>query len=823
MKRIILSVIAFLLVGYAFSQTDTSGRTLYRATAEKKTALKHTKLKVSFNFDNQTLNGEEWLTAAPYFYPTDSLILNAKSMLIHTVAIDNKGKQQSLTYKYKEDLLKIKLDKTYQKDEDYTIYIKYTAQPEKVLDKGSLAITDTKGLYFINPKGEPDKPMRQIWTQGESEASSCWFPTIDRPNQKTTQEIEMIVPDSFVTLSNGVLKNSVKKDGMRTDHWVMDKPHAPYLFFMGAGEFAIVKDTPWRGNIPIEYYVEKPYESVAKKIFGNTSEMITFFSERFGYDFPWQKYAQIVVREFVTGAMENTTAVSHSETAYQTAEDLEDQNHWEPIIAHELAHHWFGDLVTTESWANITVNESFANYSEYLWLDYKYGRDVADEHLLNDMRQYQHRPTDFSKDLVRFGYDRQDDMFDLVSYNKGGAILNMLRDYLGDEAFFAGVADYLKTNAYGTGEAHQLRLSLEKISGKDLNWFFNQWYFGSGNPVIDVVKKYNAATKKLTVKIVQTQDEKILFQFPLEIDVYENAKRVRHKVWVDARKENSFTFSVATTPELVDINPRGVIIATEHNNKSWKEYLYQLQHATDYKSRIEAVEATTATEGKEILLTALKDPFFKVREKALQKLISYKLTPKELQIVEKVAETDSANLVKAAAIWVLAATKDKKYSAIFEKALSIPSGAIKNAALNGIARTEPARAKNFLEQAKPEDYTVDELAGLASVIIDNKMEKYLPTMLPYFVYYPFLERDTPETSANFKKGYQWAMSLDNTQLVESIYNPLKDIAKEMENPVGKKMLLSVLDEGIAIKKGLTQTESLKKQIKLLEEIKTLFK
>jgi len=217
--------------------------------------------------------------------------------------------------------------------------------------------------------------------------------------------------------------------------------------------------------------------------------------------------------------------VSHAETAYQTAEDLEDQNHWEPIIAHELAHHWFGDLVTTESWANLTVNESFANYSEYLWLDYKYGRDVADEHLLNNMRQYQHRPTDFSKDLVRFGYDRQDDMFDLVSYNKGGAILNMLRDYLGDEAFFAGVADYLKTNAYGTGEAHQLRLSLEKISGKDLNWFFNQWYFGSGNPVIDVVKKYNAATKKLTVKIVQTQDEKILFQFPLEIDVYENGKK----------------------------------------------------------------------------------------------------------------------------------------------------------------------------------------------------------------------------------------------------------------------------------------------------------
>ena len=822
MKKTLFTIIALLLSGYTFAQTDTSGRSVYRATPEKKTALKHTKLKVDFNFTNQTLNGEEWLTASPYFYATDSLILDAKAMLIHKVALEQNGKQQPLSYNYKNDMLRIKLNKTYQKGETYTVYIRYTAQPEKVTDKGSRAITDAKGLYFINPNGQADKPMRQVWTQGETEGSSCWFPTIDKPNQKTTQEIEMTVPDSFVTLSNGLLKSSDKKGNMRTDYWVMDKPHAPYLFFMGAGEFAVVKDTPWRGKVPIEYYVEKEYEPVAKQIFGNTSEMITFFSERFGYDYPWAKYAQMVVRDFVSGAMENTTAVSHAESAYQSAEALADQNYWEPIIAHELAHHWFGDLVTTESWSNLTVNESFANYSEYLWLLHKYGKDAAEYHLSNNTLQYQHRVNDFAKDLVRFGYDSREDMFDLVSYNKGGAILHMLRNYLGDEAFFAGLTDYLKTNEYGTGEAHQLRLSLEKVSGKDLNWFFNQWYFGKGNPTVNVEKTFSNG--KLTLKIIQTQSEDLLFQFPLDIDIYRNGKAERHSVWVDARKENTFTFAMKKAPELIDINPEGVVLIDEQYHKTWAEYLYQMQRAKSLKSRMQAVSAPMAPDGKDILLAALKDPFFQVRIQALQKLASYELNAKEMAMVEKIASSDPKNLAKSAAIWVLATSKDKnKYVSLFEKYLETPSGAIKNAAINGIARTEPARAKSILEKGNVKDFDTDQLAGLSGVIVDNQMEQYLPAILPYFIYYPFFEHDTPETAVNFKKGNEWAMHLDTTSHVQLLAESLKEIAKDMENPAAKEMLKNVLDEGITIKRGLNQTESVKKQIKMLEEIKEMFK
>ena len=812
-----------LASGYAFAQTDTSGRNFYRATPEKKTALRHTKLKVDFNFSNQTLNGEEWLTAAPFFYPSDSLILDAKTMLIHQVALDQKGKLQNLPYTYKDDLLRIKLPKKYQKDENYTVYIKYTAQPEKVPNNGNLSISDTKGLYFINPEGKPEGYPRQIWTQGEAESSSCWFPTIDKPNQKTTQEIEMTVPDSFVTLSNGLLKSSQKNGNLRTDYWVMDKPHAPYLFFMGAGEFAVVKDTPWRGKIPVEYYVEKDYAPLAKKLFGNTSEMMTFFSERFGYDYPWAKYAQIIVRDFVTGAMENTTAVSHSESAYQSEEALNDQNYWEYIIAHELAHHWFGDLVTAESWANLTVNESFANYSEYLWLAHKYGKDVADYHLRNNTQQYHQRPDDFKKDLVRFDYTSTDDMFDMVSYNKGGAILHMLRRYLGDEAFFQGVTDYLKTHAYGNGEAHQLRLSFEKISGKDLSWFFNQWYFGYGNPTVKVEKHYDATKKLLTVKITQLQSEDLYFQFPLDIDIYQDNKPIRHTVWVNARQENAFTFAVSKAPALVNINPEGVVVMEEQYPKTIKEYLFQIQHAPELKSRLEAISYLEVGKGKEVVLAALRDPYFKIRKAALELLEGYQLTKKDLALVEKIATSDPENLARAAAIWVLNNQEDKRYTALYEKALTVPSAAIKNAALDGIARTNPSRAKQFLEKANPADLEGDQLLGFVSVITQYKMDKYLPSMMPYLVNYSFLVEDEPQRASDFKKAYLWAMSLDNTSLVQQVQQALKDYTLEENDEKVKQDLAKMLDEGIAQKKKLTDTATVKEQIQMLEALKSKIK
>src|SRR5436190_5653269 len=483
MKRIAFLGIFLITAIILLAQAPAGVANVYRSTAEKINDLIHTKLDAKFDYAKSQMNGKVWITLKPHFYPTDSLLLDAKGMDIHEVAIV-KGKNVPLKYNYDGLFLDITLDKTYKNNDQYTIYIEYTAKPNEFKTKGSAAITDAKGLYFINPTGEdPNKPT-QIWTQGETEATSVWVPIIDKPNQKTTDEILMTVPSKYVTLSNGKLvSQKTNSDGTRTDDWKMDLPHAPYLFFMGVGDYAVIKDK--YKDKEVSYYVEKEYAPVARKIFGKTPEMIALYSKLTGVDYPWVKYSQIVGRDYVSGAMENTTATLHGESAQQDARELTDGNRWEEVVAHELFHQWFGDYVTTESWSNITLNESFATLGSQLWNEFHYGKDFGDEERYNSAQGYIHSRND-NKNLVRFYYNDKEDVFDAVSYNKGGAILQMLRNFVGDSAFFKALNLYLTTNKFKSAEAQQLRLAFEEVTGKDLNWFWNQWYYGSGHPKLTI-------------------------------------------------------------------------------------------------------------------------------------------------------------------------------------------------------------------------------------------------------------------------------------------------------------------------------------------------
>ena len=489
---------------------------IYRAEAQKINSLIHTKLDLKFDYEKEEVHGEAWITLKPHFYDTNQLTLDAKSMEIHSIEMLKGNSKKKLNFTQDDFQVFIDLDKVYNRNEDYTVYIKYTARPNEVKAQGSRAISSAKGLYFINPRGEePNKPT-QIWTQGEPESNSAWFPTIDKPNQKTSQEIYLTVPDQYVTLSNGKLEKQTKNsDGTRTDYWNFKEKHAPYLFFVGIGDFAVIKDK-WE-DIVVDYYVEHEYAPYAKDIFGDTPEMIQFFSDILQYKYPWNKYSQMVARDYVSGAMENTTAVLHQERAQQLPGQLIDENIWEGTIAHELIHHWFGNLVTTESWMNLAVNEAFANYSEYMWYEYKYGKNKAEEDRYFDLKRYTSDESHFGKDLIRKYYKDKQDMFDVVSYNKGGkGILHMLRKYLGDDAFYTGLSKYLHDNAYGTAEGTHIRLALEEVSGLDLNWFFDQWFYSNGHPQLILAYDYDTNSKKVKVHVSQTQNN--YFEFPFAID-----------------------------------------------------------------------------------------------------------------------------------------------------------------------------------------------------------------------------------------------------------------------------------------------------------------
>ncbi|MEJ7627707.1 MAG: M1 family metallopeptidase [Ferruginibacter sp.] len=688
---------------------DTSWKKIYRESYPKINDLVHTKLDVRFDYQNSWLYGKEWLTLQPHFYPTDSLLLDAKGMDIKELSLMNGTSKMPLQYSYDGLQLKVKLNRSYTSNEKYTLYIDYISKPNELKTKGSAAITDAKGLYFINPKSdEPNKPT-QIWTQGETEANSVWFVTIDKPNQKTTQELSMTVPAKFVTLSNGLLSSQKKNtDGTRTDTWKMTLPHAPYLFFMGVGDFSIIKDV-YKGK-EVSYYVEPSQAPYARKVFGNTPEMLKFFSETLGVEYPWAKYAQMVGRDYVSGAMENTSATLHQESAYQNNRQLADGNAWEETIAHELFHQWFGDLVTTESWSHITVNESFANYSEYLWDEYKYGKDFADAHNFEDMQSYLSGGND-KKDLVRVRYADKEDVFDLVSYQKGGRILHMLRNYTGDAAFFKSLNNYLTTNKFKTGEAGQLRLAFEEVTGKDMNWFFNQWYYGSGHPKLKINYNYDVAGKAI-VTVEQTQLGQV-FKLPVAIDVYNGTSKTRHNVWL-GNKTDTFSFNVTARPDLINFDADKILLTEKTDNKTEENFVAQWKYAKNYLDRKEALDFFAKKNMPEIA-KGLNDKFADLRAYTIQKLATtaYKTDAVVLSSIEGIAKNDRDKKTKAAAIKFLIKNGDAKYLPIYQAAITDSSYTVAGAALSGLAALDKANAYTIAKK-----YSKDAKGPLGSVITE---------------------------------------------------------------------------------------------------------
>ncbi|MBT5439355.1 MAG: M1 family metallopeptidase, partial [Flavobacteriales bacterium] len=654
-----------------------------------------------FNWNESQLNGKATITAKPHFYESDELVLDAKGMDILKVQMNG----ADLNYTYNDALkLNIDLGRTYKSTEQYTISIEYVSKPDELEMGGSSAITGDKGLYFINPKGEEKNKMPQIWTQGETQANSVWFPTIDSPNAKTTQEIYITVEDKYVTLSNGDLVSSKKnKDGTRTDYWKQDLPHAPYLFMMAIGEYSIVKDSYTKkdgSKIEVNYYVEPEHKEDARGIFGETPNMIGYFSELLDLEYPWDKYNQVVVRDYVSGAMENTGAVIFGEYVYKDKEDLLDGND-QSTIAHELFHHWFGDLVTCESWANLPLNESFANYSQYLWDEYRYGMDEADYQAEMEADGYfQSASYQGYHDLIWFDHFDKEDMFDGHSYNKGGRILHMLRSYLGDEAFFKGLNNYLTTNKYKAAEFHHLRLAFEEVSGEDLNWFFNQWFLGKGHLILFTdYEVTDDQTILFKVKQRQNIEDFPIYKIPTQVLIWSGDEVVVHDIVID-ELEQEFELSYSGEIKNIQIDPKQDLLAKIYEEKSADQFRHQFYNSKAYKSRIVGLRRASKSntvETQNLLSDALDDPFWNIRIEAAS--IAYQLgcsgnTDISNKMI-KLAKNDSVSKVRAEMIQMLDKSGEEEATlmALFKEAISNdPSSNVRSSAFQALVDLNPSQA-----------------------------------------------------------------------------------------------------------------------------------
>lgn len=687
---------------------------VYHAAATRTIDIIHTKLEVSFNWEKQHLYGKAVITLKPYFYPVKDIVLDAKGFDVKDASLLTSTTVKPLSFVSSPTHLTITLDKEYSCNDTLKLFIDYIAKPNERESKTGTAITSDKGLYFINPIGkEKDKPM-QIWTQGEPESNSCWFPTIDKPNERMTHEIFITLDSAhrhFVTLSNGILKSSKQNpDGSRTDHWKQSLPTAPYLVMMAIGDYAVIKDK-WR-NMEVSYYVEPKYAPYAKQIFGNTPEMLEFYSNKLGVPYPWEKSSHVVVRDFVSGAMENNTAVIYGQFLQRTDRELLDETH-EDIIAHELFHHWFGNYVTTESWANITLNEGFATYGEYLWKEHKYGRDDADYHGYESFHGYLLSSAKSPKHLIRYDYNDPDEVFDAHSYNKGGAIIHMLRKYVGDEAFFAALKLYLEKNKYSAVEADHLRLAFEEVTGEDLHWFFNQWFFGKGHPSLLIQHAYNDSEKKYFIRITQQQDLNTnpVFKIPLDIDFYLNGKKERKRVWVNSSSEE-FSFYFPQKPDFVNVDAEKSIVCTKEEKLSIQERIFQYKNCPTYLDRVEALNECSAfasiPEVAEMILLALNDKNAGIRKRAIS--ITEKLTDEYKNAVKEqlimLARKDKKSSVRTAAVSQLAINfSDQELVSLYKELVNDSSYSVAGASLSALAKQNSKEALNIARNFESETNT----------------------------------------------------------------------------------------------------------------------
>lgn len=634
-------------------QTPDDSLYPYRPAEDRTWDLQHTILDLSFDWKKELVMGKATLTLTPLFYEQNTVHLDAIQFTIQYVKADG---QTINNVQNTGDEILIPLPETYRKGRQLTLEIQYSVHPVASETKPDAAITSDKGLFFIDPQDTIPGLPRQIWTQCETSNARRWYPTIDQPNERGTQEIMLTVEDSMMTLSNGILVSSTPMpNGMRKDHWKMDLPHAPYLAMIAVGQWDRVTDY-WRGRA-LDYYVDPGYGPSARAIFANTPEMLEFFSQKLGYEYVWPKLSQIIVKEFVSGAMENTTAIVFGDYIQFDKDDVLEDGSNDYIVAHEMFHHWFGDLVTCESWANVTLNEGFANYAEYLWQEHKYDRERADISRMTELSGYFDQAAHQTHPLIHYHYADEDAMFDAHSYNKGGLVLHMLRDLVGDDAFFASLQYYLRQHAFSSAEIDDLRQAFESVTGLDLKWFFDQWYLDRGHPVLDVHHEYDADQHKLSVDFKQTQSTlgfRKVFRLPMEIGIIRQDSTLEIQKVVLDQESQLFSFILPEAPLAVVIDPRDILLAVINHDVPESEYpILVISRQLAISHRLSAVRMMADLEPP-VLDLLMKDTSYIIRAMLINFLSEKQETEQlyqmslqehhpEMQyfILQALAETDS--------------------------------------------------------------------------------------------------------------------------------------------------------------------------------------
>ena len=719
--------------------------------------LQHSRIALRFDVNQKKVIGDVTHTVSPLRDGVDKISFDSVGLQIEGVKVDRADAKFSTT----DEKLIVDLPTIGKVGEKHDIEIKYDGKP-------------TKGLYFILPDHYyPDRPT-QVWTQGESEDTRYYLPTYDYPNDRLTTETILTVPADWLTVSNGkLISTSDAGNGMKTWVWRESVPSSTYLFSVVAGEFSEAKDK-WR-NIPVDYYAPKGRGDRLAINYGRTPQMIEVFSKKLGVDYPWEKYAQSMVDDFVAGGMENSSATTNTADSLRNPKLVPEYPMDEDdLISHELGHQWFGDLVTTKDWANIWLNEGFATYMESVWTEAHYGKEEADYSRWKASREWFHQRSLYDRPIVRHDFTDSGE-FDQNVYTKGGWVLYMLRHQLGDDAFYAGMKHYLEVNRGKNVVTADFIKAMEEATHVDVDQFFDQWVFGAGAPMLEVTYNYDAAKQQVALTVKQTQkveDPVGLFRIPVDVEIT-NATGPKLYPMVVSKADETFIFPSSSAPQMVLVDKGTQILKSMEFKKDEKELLYQLKNASELADRADAAEAlgklkeddqaatalgealrndkargvrevaaqalgnqNSPAAAKQLLsaLDAVKEP--SLRAGLVQALGSFKETPEISARLEAVAKDDTSYRARGAALQAIGRMKTPKALEVLTTAVNSesPDGFLRNAALRGLGPLGDDKAVALLQEwAVPGKEITSRQAAISSLGRLDKNNKQITNQLVQYM------------------------------------------------------------------------------------------
>jgi len=660
--------------------------------------VKHIKAEVALVPETKSVRGTVTHTLAPLSPSPSKIEIDCgPSLKVESVTVGADGKAPK--FEQAGEKLVITGFSPVAQGKDFDLAIRYSGVP-------------TQGLHFIDPdSAHPGRPLA-IWTQGEAEETHSWLPCYDYPNDKSTTEMIVTVPRPLSVVSNGALVATKENgDGSRTFHWKMEQPHSSYLITLAASEFAEFHDKV--GDLPVDYYVTKDVdEATARRFMGRTPRMIEFFSKVTGQDYPYARYAQVCLPEF-NGGMENTSATSMTDDALQDETQALERD-FDDLVAHELAHQWFGDLMTCKDWSHLWLNEGFASYFDPLFTEHVCGDDQFRLRMRDELRSYLGSDRRYRRPIVEERYSNPTQLFDGMAYAKGSVTLHMLRGYLGDEAWWKTIRTYVADHKFQVVDTDDFRKSAEKATGKDLKWFFDQWFSRAGHPELKARWRYEPEDRTVRVKIEQVQkldDQTPLFRLPTTIEITDAPGRSRSTPIVVDGATHEFVIPAEAKPEMVLIDPQGWLIKEIDFEKSVGELQFQLEHACGVLPRIEAAEALAKLAKQNLeaqkalagawdkeksvpgrtslvgliadggdayrpeLLKAAKDPSARVRVEAVRGLAKLKRDDETEAALRAVwADSKEAYNARRAALRGLVGWKVKDSAELLAEALKVPSG-----------------------------------------------------------------------------------------------------------------------------------------------------